>query len=97
MTRQIRFLDPRERVTWRSTDGTDRGLAARDAECRESATLRDAEVWVRIDERTIFKTSPIPGPAEVNATTSVENAALEPAVRSAPTWSSASATVWATG
>lgn len=40
-------------------DGTDRGLAARDAEGRESATRRDAEVEVRIDERTMVKTSPI--------------------------------------
>jgi hypothetical protein len=40
-------------------DGTDRALAARDAEGRESATLRDAEVGVRIDERIMVKTSTI--------------------------------------
>ena len=67
-----------------------------DAEGRESATLRDAEVGVRIDERPTVKPSPIARPADVNANATVANAALEPTVRSAPTWSpSASATVWA--
>jgi len=65
-----------------------------DAEGRGSATRRDAEAGVRIDERTMVKTSPIAGPAEVNATASLENAALEPTVRAASTWSSwVSATV----
>jgi hypothetical protein len=69
---------------------------AGDAEGRESATRRDAEAGVRIDDRTTMKTSPIAGPAEVNANASVENAALGPTVRWAPTWSSsASFTVWA--
>ena len=43
-----------------------------DAESRESATLRDAEAGVRIDERTTVQASAIAGPTDVNATASVE-------------------------
>ena len=52
-----------------------------DAKCWGTATRRDAEVGVRIDERTTVQASPIAGATDVNAKATVANAALEPTVR----------------